>query len=65
MMIFKTLFKNFWTIFDVICYILAASFINYGAFLVNFKVGLIVLGLTFALTGFTSELIAGSKGGVK
>lgn len=64
-MIFKTLFKNIWAIFDGLCYILAVGFINYGVFLINFKVGLIVLGLTFALTGFASELIAGSKGGVK
>jgi hypothetical protein len=64
-MIFKTLFKNAWTVFDGICYVLAASFINYGVFLVNFKAGLIVLGLTFALTGLASELISEKKGGVK
>lgn len=63
MMIFKTLFKGGWQIFDVLCYVLAAVFVNYGVFLINYKAGFIALGVTFTLTGLASELITGNKGG--
>jgi hypothetical protein len=64
-MIFKELFSKFWLIFDVLCYVLAFGFINYGVFLVNNVAGLISLGITFAITGFASELINYRKGGGK
>ncbi|WP_034991599.1 DUF1056 family protein [Liquorilactobacillus vini] len=64
-MIFRELFKRFWLIFDVFCYILAFSFINFGIFQLNSVAGFISLGITFAITGFASELINYRKGGGK
>lgn len=65
MMIFKELFKRFWLIFDVFCYILAFAFINFGVFKLNSIAGFISLGITLAITGFASELINYRKGGDK
>lgn len=60
-MIFRTLFKRIWTIFDVLCYLFGAGCVIAFAFTFGTRYGLLAIGLTLFLTGFISELISGNQ----
>ncbi|WP_439424835.1 DUF1056 family protein [Oenococcus alcoholitolerans] len=62
-MIFKKIFNSIWLVFDVVCFVLALIFIDFGAFLILVPVGYICTGLSFAFLGWLSERISDSKGG--
>lgn len=62
-MIFKTIFKQIGRYFDIICFTLALVVGDCAAFTFGKGWGLLAVGLTLAIIGWLSEVIAGSKGG--
>ena len=60
-MIFKTISRVIKRYFDVFCYVLAAGFINYGAFCIYKPLLWFTLALSFGVTGWLSEWFSDQK----
>lgn len=60
-MIIKHLFKQIWSIIDLICFIFGASLIVIALFLWAKIAGFIGLGVVFIVLGYLFELLAATK----